>query len=82
LGGRWIPARVSGGRKLFDLFRTGRLTEEEWCEIEGGIARSAGHCTVMGTVSTMTSNVFHQIFPSLILARAAAKPPGGSMVLQ
>ena len=43
------------GRKLFDLFRTGRLTEEEWCEIEGGIARSAGHCTVMGTASTMTS---------------------------
>ncbi len=24
-------------------------------EIEGGIARSAGHCTVMGTASTMTS---------------------------
>ena len=43
------------GRKLFDLFRTGQLSEEEWCEIEGGIARSAGHCTVMGTASTMTS---------------------------
>jgi dihydroxy-acid dehydratase len=28
-------------RKL-DLLRTGRLSEEEWCEIEGGIARSAG----------------------------------------
>ena len=43
------------GRKLFDLFRTGQLSEEEWCEIEGGISRSAGHCTVMGTASTMTS---------------------------
>ena len=35
--------------------RTGRLTEEEWCEIEGCIARTSGHCTVMGTASTMTS---------------------------
>jgi L-arabonate dehydrase len=31
------------------------VTEEQWCEIESGISRSAGHCTVMGTASTMTS---------------------------
>jgi L-arabonate dehydrase len=43
------------GRKLFDLYRTGRLNEEEWSEVEGCIARTAGHCTVMGTASTMTS---------------------------
>ena len=43
------------GRKLFDLYRTGRLTEEEWSEVEGCIARTSGHCTVMGTASTMTS---------------------------
>ncbi len=58
LAGQWRDRRLGSGtdgRKLFDLFRTGRLTEEEWCEIEGGIARSAGHCTVMGTASTMTS---------------------------
>ncbi len=58
LAGQWRDRRLGAGtdgRKLFDLFRTGRLTEEEWCEIEGGIARSAGHCTVMGTASTMTS---------------------------
>jgi dihydroxy-acid dehydratase len=58
LAGEWRNRRLGAGtdgRKLFDLFRTGRLTEEEWCEIEGGIARSAGHCTVMGTASTMTS---------------------------
>src|SRR5205814_9438076 len=36
-------------------FRTGQVSEEEWCEIECGISRSAGHCTVMGTASTMTS---------------------------
>jgi len=58
LSGQWRDRRLGSGtdgRKLFDLFRTGRLSEEEWAEIEGGIARSAGHCTVMGTASTMTS---------------------------
>src|SRR5271169_2918014 len=58
LAGQWKDRRLGSGtdgRKLFDLFRTGRLTEEEWCEIEGGMSRSAGHCTVMGTASTMTS---------------------------
>ncbi|HET9318510.1 MAG TPA: IlvD/Edd family dehydratase [Bryobacteraceae bacterium] len=58
LGGNWKDRRLGSGtdgRKLFDLFRTGRLTEEELCEIEGGLSRSAGHCTVMGTASTMTS---------------------------
>jgi L-arabonate dehydrase len=58
LSGNWRDRRLGSGtdgRKLFDLFRTGRLSEEEWSEIEGGIARSAGHCTVMGTASTMTS---------------------------
>jgi len=58
LGGQWRGQSLGAGtdgRKLFDLFRSGRLSEEEWCEIEGGIARSAGHCTVMGTASTMTS---------------------------
>jgi dihydroxy-acid dehydratase len=43
------------GRKLYDLHRMGKITDEEWCELEGSIARSAGHCMVMGTASTMTS---------------------------
>jgi L-arabonate dehydrase len=58
LSGVWRDRKLGSGtdgRKLYDLFRTGRISEEEWCEIEGGIARSAGHCTVMGTASTMTS---------------------------
>src|SRR5262249_18985003 len=58
LSGTWRDRKLGSGtdgRKLFDLFRTGRVTEEQWCEIEGGISRSAGHCTVMGTASTMTS---------------------------
>jgi dihydroxy-acid dehydratase len=58
LAGEWRGQRLGSGtdgKKLFDLFRTGRLSEEEWCEVESCIARSTGHCTVMGTASTMTS---------------------------
>src|ERR1035438_5893993 len=58
LAGQWKDRRLGSGtdgRKLFDLFPTGQMSEEQWCEIEGCIARSAGHCTVMGTASTMTS---------------------------
>jgi dihydroxy-acid dehydratase len=58
LAGEWRGQRLGSGtdgKKLFDQYRTGRLTEEDWCEIEGCIARTAGHCAVMGTASTMTS---------------------------
>ena len=58
LSGQWRDRKLGAGtdgRKLFDLFRAGQITEEEWSEVEGCIARSAGHCTVMGTASTMTS---------------------------
>jgi len=58
LAGQWRDRRLGAGtdgRKLYDLFRTGQLSEEELCEMEACIHRSAGHCTVMGTASTMTS---------------------------
>ncbi len=60
LHGQWKDRKLGAGtdgRKLFDLYRTGKITDGEWCEIEGGLARSAGHCTVMGTASTMASVV-------------------------
>ena len=58
LNGRWEGNPIGAGtdgRKLYDLYRTGRINDEQLCEIEGGIYRSAGHCNVMGTASTMTS---------------------------
>lgn len=58
LAGEWRGQKLGSGtdgRKLFDRYRTGRITEEEWAEVEGCIARTSGHCTVMGTASTMTS---------------------------
>lgn len=60
LSGLWRDQKIGAGtdgRRLFDQYRAGKLGEEEWCEIEGSIARSAGHCTVMGTASTMASVV-------------------------
>ncbi len=58
LAGNWKGQIIGSGtdrRKYFQEFRAGRLTEEQWCEIESCSARSAGHCTVMGTASTMAS---------------------------
>ena len=58
IAGEWRGKKLGSGtdgRKLFDQYRAGRLSDEELCEIEGCIARTAGHCTVMGTASTMTS---------------------------
>ncbi len=40
-------------RRFWEEVRAGRMTEEEWCEVESCVSRSAGHCQVMGTASTM-----------------------------
>ena len=41
--------------KFWDERRAGNVSKEEWQGIEGGIARSYGHCMTMGTASTMTA---------------------------
>ncbi len=43
------------GFKYWDERRAGTIDAEEWRGIEGGIARSYGHCMTMGTASTMTA---------------------------
>ena len=56
LKGMWRGQELGSGtdvRRFWDEVRAGRMTEEEWCELEGCVSRSAGHCTVMGTASTM-----------------------------
>ena len=58
LSGMWHGRELGSGtdvRKMWEEVRAGRLGEEEWCEIESCVSRSAGHCTVMGTASTMAS---------------------------
>ena len=41
--------------KFWDERRAGNITDRQWLGIEGGIARSYGHCMTMGTASTMTA---------------------------
>ena len=56
LRGMWRGTELGSGtdvRRFWEEVRAGRMTEEEWCEIESCVSRSAGHCTVMGTASTM-----------------------------
>ena len=56
LRGMWRGRELGSGtdvRRFWDEVRAGRMTEEEWCEIESCVSRSSGHCTVMGTASTM-----------------------------
>jgi dihydroxy-acid dehydratase len=58
LRGHWGGTTLGSGSdtwKYWADLRAGAITEEDWEEIENGIARSPGHCMTMGTASTMTS---------------------------
>jgi dihydroxy-acid dehydratase len=41
--------------KYWAELRAGNITEDDWQDVEDGIARTPGHCMTMGTASTMTS---------------------------
>ncbi|HEY2022580.1 L-arabinonate dehydratase [Paraburkholderia sp.] len=58
LRGNWNGVTLGSGSdswKYWAELRAGTITEDDWRGIEGGIARSPGHCMTMGTASTMTS---------------------------
>jgi dihydroxy-acid dehydratase len=58
LNGNWNGRTLGSGSdtwKYWADLRAGKITEEDWQGVEGGIARSPGHCMTMGTASTMTS---------------------------
>src|ERR671929_1091848 len=58
LRGHWGGTTLGSGSdtwKYWADLRAGAITEQDWEEIENGIARSPGHCMTMGTASTMTS---------------------------
>ena len=58
LRGNWHGELLGSGTdtwKYWAELRAGNITDNEWREVEEGIARSPGHCMVMGTASTMTS---------------------------
>ncbi len=56
LRGNWRGEMLGSGSdvwKYWDEKRAGNITDDDWNEIEGGIARSFGTCMVMGTAATM-----------------------------
>ncbi len=58
LSGNWKGQKLGSGSdswKYWDELRAGNITQQDWQEVEEGIARSYGHCMTMGTASTMTS---------------------------
>src|SRR5262249_34993880 len=58
LRGMWKNKELGSGTDLWkhwDELRAGRMSHDEWTEMEGCISRSPGHCMTMGTASTMTS---------------------------
>ena len=58
LNGRWRNEPLGSGSDVWKYWaekRAGNITDQQWLEIEDGIARSPGHCMTMGTASTMTS---------------------------
>jgi dihydroxy-acid dehydratase len=58
LNGRWRGQTLGSGSdswKYWDELRASKITEQDWQEIEDGIARSPGTCMTMGTAATMMS---------------------------
>jgi dihydroxy-acid dehydratase len=58
LRGKWRTEELGSGTDVWRLWaerRAGQLSDEELCEAESCMSRSAGHCMVMGTASTMAS---------------------------
>ncbi|MEO8740172.1 MAG: L-arabinonate dehydratase [Casimicrobiaceae bacterium] len=58
LNGKWRNQPLGSGSDVWKFWaekRAGNITDQQWLEIEDGIARSPGHCMTMGTASTMTS---------------------------
>ena len=56
LRGHWAGKSLGSGSdvwKYWDEKRAGKITEEQWAEMENGIARSFGTCMTMGTAATM-----------------------------
>lgn len=63
-GGPMLTGKYKGNNigtsdvwRLNDAHRSGEVSQQEMLAMESGMCRSAGHCAVMGTASTMASMV-------------------------
>ena len=58
LSGNWRGQPLGVGThtmKYWTELRAGAITQQDWQEVESGVARSPGTCQTMGTASTMTA---------------------------
>jgi dihydroxy-acid dehydratase len=58
LRGNWNGQPLGSGTDLLKYWTercAGTISEQEWNDMEGGIARSPGFCMTMGTAATMTA---------------------------
>src|SRR5262244_117153 len=58
LRGNWNGQPLGSGTDLWKYWTercAGTISEQEWNDMEGGIARSPGFCMTMGTAATMTA---------------------------
>ena len=58
LRGNWKGQPLGSGTDIWKFWTercAGTITEQEWNDMEGGIARSPGFCMTMGTAATMTA---------------------------
>jgi len=58
--GNWKGTVLGSGSdtwKYWAELRAGNISQDDWQDVENGIARSPGHCMTMGTASTMTGIV-------------------------
>ena len=56
--GQWHGVKAGAGthtKKYWEELRLGRISQEDWIDLESRMTRSAGTCNTMGTASTMTS---------------------------
>lgn len=58
VAGKWKGIEIGSGTdlwKYWDEYRIGKLTTEDWAELEKCMSCGAGACNVMGTASTMAA---------------------------
>ncbi len=56
--GNWHGMEIGSGTdlwKFWDEYRTGKLSEQDWRELENCMSCGSGACNVMGTASTMSA---------------------------
>ena len=66
LSGKWRDQELGSGTDGWRLWaekRAGQITDEEFCEAESCMSRSAGHCMVMGTASASVLTRCFRGFP-------------------